>query len=139
MRRNWNCFDTEQADALRISDTHCSGVSQLSFGKRHSAAQRALPLFGHPLLGHRKEFFELFSGCLSIHAWLKSKNPAADGENHLVTGAITVRKATRTRFLQRRTMRRGQRAEPAEFDPRFGGRRHYPKHCCRYYKEATLS
>jgi hypothetical protein len=76
MRWNWNCLDAKQADALRIFDTDFPGISQLTFGKRHSFTQGALPLFGHPLRGQRKELFQFFDRCLSIHAWLKSKNSA---------------------------------------------------------------
>lgn len=80
MRRNWNCFDTKQANPLRISNTDCSRVSQLSSGEGHSAAQGALPLFSYPLRGQRQELFQVFDGCLPIHAALKSKNPAAAGQ-----------------------------------------------------------
>jgi hypothetical protein len=159
MRWNWNCLDAKQADALRIFDTDFPGISQLPFGKRHSFAQGALPLFGHPLRGQRKELFQFFDCCLCIHGWLKSKNPAQPGRKLTVRAEIggdrsvgqdgfrragskipiTGRKATKNRCWPRRITQRDPLMEPVELYRRFECRKRCPADCCRYYKEASLS
>jgi len=62
MRWNRNGFDTQQPNPFRISHTNYFGIGQLDFGQVHAFAQNAPFLFGHPLRGERKQFFQLLEG-----------------------------------------------------------------------------